>query len=127
VFELNINGQPDENVFAVAKKQDRILLTHDEDFLDDRQFPQALNPGVVILPGADGNEHGLLSSLFRMLSVVGNLRELWRFSKILIAIDGTWTVTAFKKSEGRHTRARYRFSPHRVEIWVERSVGRLES
>jgi predicted nuclease of predicted toxin-antitoxin system len=40
VFELNIVGQPDENVFAAARKLNRILLTHDEDFLDDRRFPQ---------------------------------------------------------------------------------------
>src|SRR5262245_35738896 len=53
--DLGLSGHPDENVFAAARREDRILLTHDADFLDDRRFPPRLNPGLVILPGAKGN------------------------------------------------------------------------
>jgi hypothetical protein len=119
VFELNIVGQPDENVFAVARKLDRILLTHDDDFLDDRRFPPRLNPGLVVLPGAEGNGHALLSAIYRLLSIVGHLRELWRSTKIVIATDGTWTVMTFDQSLGRVTKSRYRFLSNRMEVWED--------
>jgi hypothetical protein len=119
VFELNIVGQPDENVFAAARKLNRILLTHDEDFLDDRRFPPRLNPGLVVLPGAEGNDIALLSAIYRLLSIVGQLRELWRYTKIVIATDGTWTVMAFDQSEGRITKNRYRFPKNRMEVWED--------
>jgi Domain of unknown function (DUF5615) len=39
VWELSLTGHPDENVWRVAQKDKRVLLTHDDDFLDNRQFP----------------------------------------------------------------------------------------
>jgi len=33
---VGISGHPDENILAFAKREDRVLLTHDPDFLDDR-------------------------------------------------------------------------------------------
>jgi len=53
VRELSLEGRSDEEVFARAWAEDRILLTHDTDFLDDRRFPPHRNPGVVVLPGAE--------------------------------------------------------------------------
>jgi hypothetical protein len=119
VFELNLEGHPDENIFAAARKQDRILLTHDDDFLDDRRFPPRLSPGMVVLPGAQGDDRALLSAIYRMLSIVGRLRELWRCTKIIISTDGTWTVLTFEKSEGRVTKSRYRFPKNRMEVWED--------
>jgi predicted nuclease of predicted toxin-antitoxin system len=119
VFELNIAGQPDENVFAVARKRDRILLTHDEDFLDDQRFPPKLNPGLVVLPGAEGNARALLSAIYRVLSIVGHLRELWRSTKIVITTDGMWTVMTFDQSTGRIIKSRYRFPRNRMEVWED--------
>lgn len=119
VFELNMAGQPDENIFAEARRQDRILLTHDDDLLDDGRFLPKLNPGIIVLPGAEGNEHALLSAIYRMLAIVGHLRALWRSTKIVIAADGTWSVRMFIQSEGRVTTTRYRFSKNRMEIWED--------
>jgi hypothetical protein len=31
-----------------------VLLTHDKDYLNDRQYPFHRNPGVIILPGEEG-------------------------------------------------------------------------
>lgn len=119
IFELNMTGQPDENVFAAARKHDRILLTHDDDFLDDRLFPPRLSPGIVILPGAEGDKRALLSAIYRMLSIVGRLRELWRSTKIIIATDGTWTVLTYEQSVGRVNKSRYRFPKNRMEVWED--------
>lgn len=119
VFELNIAGHPDENVFAAARRQDRILLTHDDDFLDDRRFPPRLNPGLVVLPGADGNVDALISAIHQLLGMIGNLRELWRATKVVIATDGTWKIMRFEQSEGRVIKNRFRFLRDRMEVWED--------
>jgi len=74
---------------------------------------------LVVLPGAEGNDIALLSAIYRLLSIVGQLRELWRYTKIVIATDGTWTVMAFDQFEGRITKNRYRFPKNRMEVWED--------
>ena len=56
VFEEGLVGRPDEDVMAFAWRTQRILLTHDRDFLDDHRFPEHRNPGVIVLPGGDGGQ-----------------------------------------------------------------------
>jgi len=38
VEDVDLKGRADEDVFAYAWRDNRILVTHDEDFLDDRRF-----------------------------------------------------------------------------------------
>jgi predicted nuclease of predicted toxin-antitoxin system len=63
VSEVGLNGHSDEDIFAYAKREDRILLTHDSDFLDDKRYPMGRNPGVIVLPGADGSVSALSRAL----------------------------------------------------------------
>jgi len=120
VTQIGLAGQPDENILAHAQRDDRILLTHDPDFLDDRSFPPHRNPGVIVLPGAQGNRRAILDAMRDVLPVVGAFRELWRASKTVIAQEGTWTVTTFDHDVGRVTKTRYRFPKNRrAEQWVD--------
>ena len=120
VGEVGLLGHPDENVLAHAQREDLILLTHDPDFLDDRKFPPHRNPGVIVLPGAQGNRRAILEAVRDLLPVVGAFREIWRATKIVITHDGTWTVDTFDKDLGRMTRTKYRFPKHRrPEWWVD--------
>ncbi len=97
-----------------------LLNLPDPDFLDDRSFPPHRNPGVIVLPGAQGNRRAILDAMRDVLPVVGAFRELWRASKIVIAQDGTWTVTTFDHDVGRVTKTRYRFPKNRrAEQWVD--------
>ena len=57
--DVGLRGKSDEDVFAYAWRQKRMLWTHDNDFLDDRKFPEHRNPGVVVLPGGDGNQKAM--------------------------------------------------------------------
>ena len=41
-------GETDENVYARALKESRILLTNDTDFLDTAKFSLAKTPGRVV-------------------------------------------------------------------------------
>jgi predicted nuclease of predicted toxin-antitoxin system len=53
---LAVSGRPgaqnsgDGFHYEQARQLDRYLLTHDDDFWDDRRFPLRQSPGVVILP-----------------------------------------------------------------------------
>jgi predicted nuclease of predicted toxin-antitoxin system len=105
VSEVGLAGHPDENVFAYAWRDDRVLLTHDHDFLDDRAFPPHRNPGLVVLPGASGPTDILERELARVLVSVGRHREAYRGYKIHIRDDGTWSIRdAYTPAGARHAR-----------------------
>src|SRR5580658_685535 len=63
VEEAGLKGRSDEDVFASAWRERRILLTLDHDYQDDQRFPEHRNPGVVILSGGGGDDHALGASL----------------------------------------------------------------
>jgi len=39
VAEVGLAGRSDEDVFAEAWKDNRVIVTHDPDFLDNKRFP----------------------------------------------------------------------------------------
>lgn len=120
VDEIGLTGYCDEDVLAYAFRDDRVLLTHDTDFLNARRFPHHRNPGVVVLPGAEGNEQALLRALGRTLSVVGAARDLFRGSRIAIDERGVWKVSTFEKAEGRVVVSKYRFEKGgHLEVWED--------
>ena len=120
VSEVGMAGRSDEDVAAFAFKDDRVLLTHDPDFLDTRRFPHHRHRCVVVLPGAHGNDRALLRALGNMLSVVGAASDLFRPSRIRITEDGVWTVATYEREEGRVVTTRYRFAPGRpFEVWED--------
>lgn len=84
VEEAGLAGHPDENVLGLAQKEDRLVLTHDDDFLDDRKFPPHRNPGVVVLPGGNGDQDALALALLDYMTVFGPYRETTRNSKIVM-------------------------------------------
>ena len=69
VGDVDLIGRSDEDVFAEAWRDDRVVVTHDPDFLDNRQFPPHRNPGVVLIrPGSSGRaDTGLQVCLIKLL------------------------------------------------------------
>lgn len=105
VAEAGLIGHPDEAVFAYAWKVNRIILTHDRDFLNDRQFPFHRNPGVIVLPGAegDGSLEPAIADLLRLVAPYGKAHI---GTKIEVTQDRIWTVRGFIKAEGRYIERR---------------------
>ena len=117
--DLKLLGRSDEDVFAAAYREDRILLTHDRDFLNDRVFRLQVNPGVVVLPGAEGQDAALGRALGDLVDVVGPYRETFRGAKIVVHPDRTWTVSQ-RTHEGRVETTKYRLSSNRQpEQWED--------
>jgi predicted nuclease of predicted toxin-antitoxin system len=109
-------------VYAFAWRKHRFILTHDSDFLDNRRFPFHRNPGVVILPGAQGDTKPLEQELARVLTTLDRYRDAYRGFKISITDDAVWTISSFDVQRGAHIRRRLRFDS-RGEVW-EWSVGK---
>jgi hypothetical protein len=85
-------------VFAFAWRHRRILLTHDEDFWDDRRFPEHRNPGLAILPGATGND--MISGLWWMMVLME--RDLWQKQKLRITQDGEVYIRRRDRKNGKN-------------------------
>jgi Domain of unknown function (DUF5615) len=118
VSEVGLTGHPDENVFAYALREDRILLTHDVDFLDDKKFPfdSNRNPGVIVLPQSGGNS--VLLRTINLALQVCSARELFRGAKISISPDNVITIRQRNLETGAIETTKYRSSKHRFEEWV---------
>ncbi|MBI2555887.1 MAG: DUF5615 family PIN-like protein [Planctomycetes bacterium] len=118
VGKLGLKGHSDEDVFARAWSDDRIILTHDTDFLDDRRFPPHRNPGVVVLPGAQGDDASLLTALAGLLSFVGPFREGYRKGKVIVSANAEWTFIRQDPDTGAMKRRRFRIPPRGpMEEW----------
>ena len=116
VGEVGLSGHSDEDVFAYAWRGDRILLTHDKDFLDDRRFPPNRNPGLIVLPGACGSTEVLEIELFRILRTIGRYRRAYHAYKIHIRDDGTWAIRDAHSPSGSRNARLLKFGRH-GKIW----------
>src|SRR5713101_2894806 len=72
--ECGLVGHSDEDVFAAAWADKRVIFTHDSDFMDDRRFPPHRNPGIVLIhPGAEGHDNErLLECLLKTLVIASD-------------------------------------------------------
>jgi predicted nuclease of predicted toxin-antitoxin system len=103
VGDENLEGRSDEDVLAFAWKDNRILITHDPDFLDNRQFPPNRNPGIVLIrPGSSGHDnHGLLVCLTKAIQMAGDNAKWFLGKKLDFSSESNLTITS--------QRARQRF------------------
>ncbi len=83
VDDAGLSGRSDEEVLAFAWGEQRILLTHDFEFLDDSRFPL-----------------GLAEAINAVLALIGPYSEAYRGYKIRITEDGVWTIRRFNTKEG---------------------------
>jgi predicted nuclease of predicted toxin-antitoxin system len=119
VNEVRLKGHSDEDIFAYAKRECRILLTYDEDFLDDKRYPLPGNPGVIVLPGADGN----VSALSHALGYIYHRYPgFYKETKVSISKDGTIIIKHLTK-EGIAT-SRFRTHEHGndLQMWINETV-----
>lgn len=106
--ELGLTGHPDEDHFAAAYRNNRILLTYDEDFLDDRKFPPHRNPGVIVLPPMSRGVDAFMQRLWLVLTMVAPFRKIWLDTKVKITADGYITIWNYDE-EGSWSRTRYKY------------------
>lgn len=120
VRDVGLAGKDDKAVYAWAWKHKRWLLTHDDDFLDDRRFPFHRTHGVIVLPGGQGEIQAMREAIWDVLGILGYHAKLFTGAKIVVAPGHIWTVREHLKEEGRHTKRRIRWEANgRLSEWVD--------
>lgn len=118
-FGPDLGLRTDQEVFAYGWRESRVILTHDHDFMNDREFPFHRNPGVIELPGASGPPIGLQEAVVTLLNILGHTRKLFQHPKIVITSDNVWHVRNWNKGASRIDELRYRFTQNKIYIWEE--------
>ncbi len=67
---FDLVGQPDENVWAYARRENRVLLSADDDFRDAQRFPLNNHPGCIMIDTSKGRREGdaVIDLLIRTLA-----------------------------------------------------------
>ena len=118
--DVGLGGKSDEDVFAYAWREQRMLWTHDRDFLDDRRFPEHRNPGIVILPGADGDQTAMGTGLAVAVRVFGYGPKTWTKTKTVVSATGEVSMRHRQSDAGSLTTSRYRLiRGGGVEVWED--------
>ena len=102
VDDVGLLGRSKQEILTFAWREQRILLTHNLEFLDDYRFPFRQNPGLVVLPGATGSRLGLADAINGILALIGPCFKAYRGYKIRITEDGIWKIRRFDTKEGIH-------------------------
>jgi predicted nuclease of predicted toxin-antitoxin system len=109
VEDLDLLDRSHEAVLAFARREERILLTHHFDFLDDSRFPFQRNPGLVVLPAGTDSTVGLADAINGVLALIGPYAKAYRGYKIRITEDGVWTIRHFNTEEGIYQEIQVKF------------------
>jgi predicted nuclease of predicted toxin-antitoxin system len=119
VGDVGLLGHSDEDVFAYAWRERRVLLTHDHDFMSDEKFPEHRNPGVIVLAGGGGDDQALGTAIATVIIVFGSAPGVWEKSKITISADGHMTIRNRDFDTGRVKTTRYRRSGRNYEAFED--------
>lgn len=115
--DVGLKGKDDSTVAAYAWRERRMIWTHDADFLHDQVVPEHSNPGVVVLPGADGDQGAMITGLAVAIAVFGH--GDWAHTKSTINAAGEITIRSRKVDTGAVTSTRYRMTKGEyAEKWV---------
>lgn len=96
VGNVGLLGATDEDIFAYAWKENRVILSHDPDFLNDKRFPPNRNPGIVVIrPGSSGHDNrGLKVCLIKMLFFARKHGSWFRHKKFDHSSETHLTITS---------------------------------
>jgi Domain of unknown function (DUF5615) len=120
VDEVGLGGRPDKDVFVFARKENRVILTHDDDFMDYKQFPINLSPGVVKIPGGSGDEEALVKAVDQVIVRGGGRGGFYMKTKISISPEGVWTINRFNQKTGKIEKTRLKIPENGPPMeWVE--------
>jgi predicted nuclease of predicted toxin-antitoxin system len=120
VAEVGLKGHSDEDVVALAWRDDLILLTQDHGYLDDGRFPPHRNPGIIILPDAPLDSETFANSLWTAVYVFGQVREAYRHAKITVGREGELTLRQRNLNTGAMENTRFRLGEgDKTYVWAD--------
>lgn len=121
--DVGLAGKGDEEIAAYAWREKRMIWTHDRDFLSDTLLPEHRNPGVVVLPGGDGDLSSMVGGLRTAMTVFGHGGQMWSKTKSTVTPDGEMSIRS-RNAAGQMTTERYRLTNGGVEQWEDSAAIR---
>ena len=115
--EARIETHEDEDHTALAKKQDRILITHDRDYLNDRRFPLHECPTLVVCSFGTGTTNEIFAT-FNCLRILEWGGQVPTMGVKIDANPSQWTEET-RYQEGFSDRYKYRIHQDEWQVWVE--------
>jgi len=82
VFDENLNGRPDTEVWTACCSEDRFLITQDLDFSDSRKFQPGTHAGILIVRLSDDSRENLLHCVLSAFQ--SHPVEEWRGSLVTL-------------------------------------------
>lgn len=70
IYEEKLSGASDEEILKLAKKEKRIILTHDKDFGNLIHQPSLFHGGVILLRLRNQSPRNVISSLIPFLKKI---------------------------------------------------------
>jgi predicted nuclease of predicted toxin-antitoxin system len=110
-------GHPDENQLAEAKRQGRILLSCDRDFLNERRFPLMKSPTIVVFDFGKRTEEEIVQAL-QCLAIIELFPDFMEHDVKLDAKPSEWTET-HRFQNGTRRRYRNRWHHGELQEWVD--------
>jgi predicted nuclease of predicted toxin-antitoxin system len=121
VQEARKRGHPDENHLAEAQKQDRVLITCDRDYLNDRRFPLHMSPTLVVCDFGSGTTDEIVATFYclAILEASGQVPggQVPTMGVKIDANPSEWTEKT-RYQEGSRDRYRYRIHQDKWQVWV---------
>lgn len=105
-WEQNMLGQKDDIVWRFARKEKRIILSHDDDFMDERIYPIRESHGYVLLPHKEGGETPLVQKIVHLYNVVSSGAGFLYRKKLIIRENGHWELHSISET-GKIEKALY--------------------
>lgn len=109
-------GHPDENHAAEALRLERVLVTCDRDYLNDRRFPIIHCPAIVVFDFGAGTRTEILRA-FRCLRWMIAIPQFYDKWAKLHARPGEWSEH-FRYLDGSESRQRCRWHRGKRQVWV---------
>ena len=119
LLPLSFRNAPDETVLAEAKRQDRVLITHDQRFVNPRDVEPEKNPGIIVIP-SDGRGGFYWEIVSAVLSHAYLSRDGLDQTVMHVYPSGRITLWNPNQHTGIMERIFCRLSNDRVvEVWVD--------
>jgi predicted nuclease of predicted toxin-antitoxin system len=110
VGDVGLAGRDDDDIFAYAWREQRMIWTHDRDFLNDKRFPEHRNPGLVVLPGGDGDDQAMGIGLATAVQVFGMAPSIWQKTKSIVSASGEMSIRRRHLDTGKIETTKFRMT-----------------
>jgi predicted nuclease of predicted toxin-antitoxin system len=87
-YEDRVNTKADQGILAWVRKSDRVLLTLDKDFWNDRKFPLQKLPGIIFIDFPPDRVDDAIAAFWVVYETLASLLGNWEQMKIKAAKNG---------------------------------------